>query len=86
MFGIHDMIVSFDLSISDLDYNSSNSMNYVNPPTKNLLYDSSNLVSRRHSNVNSFDKISSFSLLPQMNVGEIIRPNRVVNPNLHLYR
>jgi len=36
-------------------------------------------------NVN-LDKISSFSLLPPTNAGEIESFDCIVNPNLHLYR
>ena len=63
-------------------------MNYVNSSTKNLSHGSSNLISHRRSNVNSFDNVSSFSLLPrtEQRRNRIIRPNRVMNPNLHLYR
>lgn len=55
---------------------------------KTLSRDSSNLVPRRRSNVNSFDKVSFSSLLPRTNAerNRITRPSRVVNPYLHLYR
>lgn len=44
------------------------------------------LYLRCRLNMNSFDIVSFFFLLPRRNAGEIESPSHIVNPNLHLYR
>lgn len=77
-----------DLSISDTDYTKRIQRIMLICWLKTLSRDSSNLVSRRRSNVNSFDKVSSSSLLPRRTKkksNHSAEPS-VVSPNLHLYR
>jgi len=85
---MNDATVSFNPSISDVDYTKRIQWIMLIRRLKTLSRDSSNLVPRRRSNVNSFDKVSFSSLLPRTNAerNRITRPSRVVNPNLHLYR